>query len=182
MPSRLALRIAAAAILAIPAFAARPLDTPLGQEAGRLLDARIYQLGLNRDHAFAVKNVFEDETGAHVRMNQFYKGVRVFGGESIVHLRGGRMTEHTDALVRGLSLNASPTLGTSDALASVHQTLAPKGSYAHTPTAELVIATPEGHSRAALVYHVHTELENAVDGIKHTDFFVDAHSGSILES
>ncbi|HJV49025.1 MAG TPA: M4 family metallopeptidase [Geothrix sp.] len=181
MPSRLALRLAVAATLLAPALSA---EQPLANAARQHLDARVYQLGLSRDHSFATKNVFEEATGeAHVRMHQLYKGVRVFEGESIVHMRGGYVTEHTDALVRGLNLNVTPSLGTSEALAAAHAFLAPKGDYAYAPTAELVVATPDRTgARPALVYHVHTELENAQDGIRHTDFFVDAHSGAILES
>ena len=142
MPSRLALRLAAAAILVVPAFAARPVDSAVADEARRHLDARVFQLGLDRNHTFATKNTFEEATGeAHVRMNQFYKGVRVFEGETIVHMKGGAILGRTDALVRGLNLNVTPTLGASEAMAAAHQSLAPKGAYASTPTSELVVAT-----------------------------------------
>ncbi len=189
MPSRLAFRLAAAMVLVAPAFAARPVDTPLANEAGRHLDARVFQLGLDRNHTFATKNVVEETTGeAHVRMHQIYKGVRVFEGESIVHLRGGAVTEHTDALVRGLNLNVSPSLAASEALAAAHQSLAPKGAYTHVPTSELVVATVRREtgtrtlSAPTLAYHIHTELENGAEETRHTDFLVDAHSGAILES
>ena len=193
MPSRLALRLAAAAVLMVPAFAARPVDNPLADEAGRHLNARIYQLGLDRNHSFAPKSIFEEATGgAHVRMNQLYKGVRVFEGETIVHLRGGAVADRTDALVRGLDLNVAPTLAPSEALAMAHQSLAPRGAYAHTPTSELVVATVTREietlrgsrtlSTPALAYHIHTELENGAEETRHTDFLVDAHSGAILES
>jgi len=179
MPSRLALRLAAAALLVVPAFAARPVDSAIADEARRHLDARVFQLGLDRNAGFATKNVFEEATGeAHVRMNQFYKGVRVFEGETIVHMKGGAITGRTDALVRGLSLNVTPTLGASEAMAAAHQVLAPKGAYASTPTSELVVATV---GRPTLAYHVHTELENGAEETCHTDFLVDAHSGAILE-
>ncbi|WP_243302493.1 M4 family metallopeptidase [Geothrix oryzisoli] len=179
MPSRLALRLAAAAILVVPAFAARPVDSAVADEARRHLDARVFQLGLDRNASFATKNVFEEATGeAHVRMNQFYKGVRVFEGEAIVHLRGGAVTGRTEALVRGLNLNVTPTLGATEALAVAHQSLAPQGAYAHTPTTELVVATV---GQPVLAYHIHTELENGAAETRHTDFLVDAHSGAILE-
>jgi Zn-dependent metalloprotease len=125
-------------------------------------------------------------------MNQLYKGVRVFEGESIVHMRGGMVSGRTDALVRGLNLNVAPSLAPAEALASAHQFLAPRGAYVHAPSAELVVATvtreietlrgARAISRPALAYHVHTELENGVDETRHTDFLVDAHTGAILES
>lgn len=183
MSSPFALRlVAAAAVFVVPALAAPP-QHPLAQEAGRYLDARIYQLGLDRNHSFAERSVFEEATGtAHVRMNQFYKGVRVMDGEAIIHLRGGLVIERTDALVRGLNLNVTPALEASEALATAHQVLAPKGPYAYAPTSELVIATQiRGENRPALAYHIHTELENGQD-TRHTDFLVDARSGAILDS
>ena len=193
MPSRLALRLAATAVLLAPALSARQMDTALAHEASRHLDARVYQLGLTQDHTFALKNVFEERTGeAHVRMNQFYKGVRVFEGEAIVHMRGGLVSDRTDALVRGLHMNVSPSLDSGEALAVAHQALAPKGAYVTVPTSELVITTvtrtldtlrgSRTFSQPALAYHIHTELENGATETRHTDFMVDAHSGEILES
>ncbi|MBP1772755.1 MAG: hypothetical protein H6P99_1918 [Holophagaceae bacterium] len=193
MPSRLALRLAAAAILLAPALSARQPDSPLADTARQHLDARVYQLGLDRDHGFRAKSVFDEATGeSHVRMDQLYKGVRVFEGQAIVHMLGGAVHGRTDALVRGLNLNVSPSLAPAEALASAHQYLAPKGAYAHTPGVELVVATvtreiqtPKGtrsFSQPALAYHIHTELENGVDETRHTDFLVDAHSGAILET
>ncbi len=191
MQTRLTLRLAAAVALAAPALlGARP--DGLAAEAQRHLDARVYDLGLSRDHTFALKNVFEERSGeAHVRMRQFYKGVRVMGGEAIVHLVGGQVYDRTDALVRGLSLNVTPALGRAEALAAADRALAPKGAYASAPTAELVIAQVESElttlhgsrtvTRPVLAYHIHTELENAQE-TRHTDFLVDAHTGAVLES
>ncbi len=188
MSTSLTLRLIAAGLLLAPSLGARENQATLSDEAQRHLEARVHQLGLSRDHSFATRNVFEEASGeAHVRLNQFYKGVRVFEGESIVHLRGGVVTEHTDALIRGLALNVSPSLSAQEALAMAHGILAPRGAYAYAPTTELVIATPtespeKGRPAApSLVYHVHTELENAQDGIRHTDFLVDAHTGAVLE-
>ena len=192
MPSRLALRLAAAALLCAPALVARAPQAVLAEEAGRHLNARVYELGLDRNHSFAYKGRSESLDGAaHVRMNQLYKGVRVFEGESIVHMKGGAVVERTDALVRGLNLNVAPSLQPAEALAAAHQALAPRGTYAHAPTSELVVAqvtqdvpTARGTRsivRPALAYHIHTELENGAEETKHTDFLVDAHTGAILE-
>ena len=191
MQTRIALRLAAIAVLAIPSLlAARP--DGLAAEAQRHLDAHVYDLGLDRNHSFALKNVLEEPSGeAHVRMRQFYKGVRVLEGEAILHMMGGQVHNQTDALVRGLNLNVAPSLGRAEALAVADRVLAPKGAYAVAPTAELVIATIETEvptrmgtrtqSHPVLAYYVHTELENAHE-TRHTDFLVDARSGAVLES
>jgi zinc metalloprotease ZmpA len=170
----------------------------LKQEALRHMDARVFDMGLDRDHSFVARTSQGDELGeTHVRMDQHFKGVKVFGGESIVHLRNGEVREVTDALHRGLRLNTNPSIDASEALASAHRELAPKGAYASDPTAELVVARVERTitrpgrfgedvtrtiTSPALVYHVHTELENGAEETAHTDFFIDAHSGEVLKS
>ena len=188
--------------------AARSVENePLGGHARQYLQARVFDLGLDASHDFALRNVHHDELGEdHIRLDQFVQGVKVFGGEAIVHMRNGEVRDTTDALMRGVRLNPNPTLSRSEALAMAHEAIAPNGPYATDPTAELVFAKLErvspakriqasaddesglvvarklGALRMALVYHVHTELENGSEETRHTDFLIDAHSGEILKS
>jgi Zn-dependent metalloprotease len=181
------------ALAALPGCAAKPdslrQDALFRDARGHLAD-RIYDLGLDRSHDFTLKNIHTDTDGqVDVRVFQTFNGVRVFEGEAIIHMKDGLTLGTTDALVRGLKLNVEPSVSATEALAAAHVGLAPKGPYAVPPSAELVIAnieTPNRRgvlvSRPALVYHVHTELENGAAETSHTDFFVDAHSGEIVES
>lgn len=175
-----------ACLLAAPADQAR--TEALVREARGHLAARAFQMGLGPHAGFAFRNLVSDALGEdHVRLEQTYKGVPVFEGEAIVHLRNGRVRAVTDDLVRGLALSVEPTVGRAEALAAAHAVLAPRGAYAYEPTATLVVAglEPDGPGRATryvLAYHVHTELENGAQETKHTDFLVDAHTGRILES
>ena len=201
MRTSLALRLIASAgiVSALCAQEAARQPNPLSTHARQYLQARVFELGLDATNNFTARNVHHDELGEdHIRVDQSYQGVKVFGGEAIVHMREGAVRDVTDALVRGIKLNPTPTIGTSEALAAAHQSLAPKGAYANAPTAELVFAKVEREipvrgmirggertrtvSRMALVYHIHTELENGTEETSHTDFFVDAHSGAILKS
>ena len=201
MRTSLALRLIASAGIASALCAQEaPRQTnPLNGHAQQYLQARVFELGLDASHAFTARSVHHDEIGAdHIRVDQYYQGVKVFGGEAIVHMQDGAVREVTDALVRGIRLNPTPTLDAPEALAAAHQSLAPIGAYATVPTAELVFANVEREipvrqmnmdgertrtvSRMALVYHIHAELENGTQETSHTDYFVDAHSGEILES
>jgi len=168
---------------------------PLAGHARQLLAARAQSLGLDADHDFQIKNLLDEGEAAHVRLNQTYRGVRVFEGEAIAHLVGGNLVGTTDALARGLKLTTVPSIDASEALAAAHRDLAPKGPYATEPTAELVVARVDvpvrfGRvqelstvvQRAVLVYHVHTELENGTDETRHVDYFISAHTGEILKS
>ncbi len=201
MRTSLVLRLIASAgvVSALCAQEAARQANPLSTHAQQYLQARVFELGLDATNGFAARSVQHDELGEdHIRLDQYSQGVKVYGGEAIVHMREGSVREVTDALVRNIRLNPTPSIGTSEALAAAHQFLTPKGAYASAPTAELVFAPVEQEitipglragadrtrtvSQMALVYHVHTELENGTQETKHTDFFVDAHSGEILES
>ncbi|MCE1228377.1 MAG: M4 family metallopeptidase [Firmicutes bacterium] len=178
MRSRFALCLVAGAWALLPAFAQ---ESGVATHARQHLDARVFELGLDRDHSFKVRHIQADALldEEDVRVDQFYRGVKVFGGESILHMKNGRIRKHTDGLMRGLKLNPHASLSADEAIAVADKALAPKGPYAYAPSAELVFA-PIG-TKLALVYHVHTELENGADETAHTDFFVDAHSGKVLD-
>ena len=188
------LSVLALALAALPVGAAQPVDSvrqdALYRDARGHLASRVYDLGLDRKHDFALKNVHADADGQYdVRVHQTFNGVRVFEGEAIVHFKDGRTLGSTEALVRGLNLQVAPSISATEALAAAHAELAPKGAYALPPSAELVIANIETENRRGfkvtrptLVYHVHTELENGADETRHTDYFVNAHSGEIVES
>jgi Zn-dependent metalloprotease len=161
-------------------------------------------LGLDPDTGFKVQDVQEEADGArHVRIQQFYRGVRVWGGQAILHLdpagAEGPRGPMTDALVRPIRVEPQPNLSLAEALAVAHDGEAPRGSYARPPAAELVIwpeAVPEravagpGEAdamdyrmrvvRQHLAYHVHLELENGPAETRHNDYLVDAHTGAVL--
>jgi len=197
--------------LVTAALAAGSLNANTSQEALRVqqsserLLAKRAQLGLDADHAFHLRNSHSDQLGqAHAHFAQQYKGVRVWGGDAITHAKAdGSELPVTDALHRNIRLNVTPSLSANEALASAQADLAPRGAFSFAPTTELVIFPEEveviqGRGRGlsrdlnaedvtrqvvrfTLAYHVHTELENDQDGIQHTDYIVNAHTGAILK-
>ena len=201
---RLALSFVTAALAAGSLCARSPQETlRVNAAADRLLASRA-QLGLDADHAFALRNANSDELGqTHGHFAQSYKGVKVWGGDVITHTdRNGNDLPATNALHKNIHLNVTPSLEATEALAVAQQDLAPLGAFSYAPTSELVVypmsvevVRPGRRSlddlnatdvtrqvvRFALAYHIHTELENAQDGIRHTDYMVDAHTGAILK-
>ena len=198
-------------ILAVTLAAASPspraeVETPqLLKTASEALAGSRAELGLDADHAFQVRGAHADELGqTHGHHRQFYKGVRVWGGDAITHIdRHGVELPLTDALKRNIQLNVTASLGAAEALAAALQELAPLGAFSVTPTTELVVypetslvvrkssrraleldldatSMEQEVLRHTLAYHIHTELENALDGIRHNDYLVDAHTGAIL--
>ncbi|BDU72055.1 M4 family metallopeptidase [Mesoterricola silvestris] len=159
-------------------------------------------LGLDGQHSFAQRNAIRDEAGrTHVRFQQFYQGVPVFGGMAITHTDAtGSERPITDHLVRNIALNVQPNLAPAEAVAVAHGHLAPTGAYAQEPTAKLVVypvkalAAKAGRFQAAnaedfeeqvirhvLAYHVHTSLRNEGE-TRDTDYIIDAHTGAILDT
>ena len=204
---RLALSFITAALAAGSLFARSPQETLRVNSAADRLHANRTQLGLDADHAFNLRTSHSDDLGqTHGHFTQHYKGVRVWGGDAITHMdRDGAELPLTNALHKNIFLNVTPSLVAGEALAVAQLDLAPKGAFSYAPTTELVVfphevdvvTRPAGRQaldqeptatdvtrqvvRFALAYHVHTELENDLDGIRHTDYIVDAHTGAILK-
>lgn len=132
---------------------------------------------------FSARQVDADDLGqSHVRVDQLYRGVKVFEGEFIVHLNASSndVLDVTDDAHRGISVDVTPAIASIDAVAVAHRELSPMGAYNVEPSSELVVfRTDEGAD--LLAYHVHTELENLFE-LKHTDFMIDAHSGAVVKS
>jgi len=191
MPRSGLLATLASGLLSGPLPATPPPGEALAAAAGQALAAlQTLQPALAQDPrtTFAVRGATPDPLldGVDVRVDQYYQGVQVMGGEAIVHLRGGRPRAVTNALRPAFSLDPRPALTASEALGLAMADLAPRGPLARPPSVELVVVRmPLGPGtptrRDALVYRIHTELENGADETAHTDFLVDAHTGAIAK-
>jgi Zn-dependent metalloprotease len=190
---------------ALTAAVAKP-DVARAVQRGRdLLLAARGKMGLGADHDFVTRNAIADNMGwTHVRYDQTYRGVRVWGGEVIVHEDASqRGTQLTNDLKSGLNLGTTPSLSAADAVKIAARDLNPMGAYAHDPTAELIIY-PQVREQVranapqrttglnavdmervvtgySLAYYVQTALENGTAETRHTDYIIDAHSGKILK-
>jgi len=202
---RTALTLLTAALVAGPMFAGeRALAKDLLESSRTRVMGLRQSLGLDERHDFSVQRGHVDELWqTHTRLNQFFQGVRVWGGEVITHENAdGSFRPMTTELRRNITISVKPTLSDVEVLGLVHADLNPKGAYAYAPTTELVIfpemmevARRSGRPdremgaedvarqvlRYKLAYHVHTELENGTEETAHTDYMVDAHSGVILK-
>ena len=212
---RTALTLLTAALVAGPMFAQQSKVAPetfasiRAQEPQRVRQATDHimglraDLGLNGNHDLMAKSAGTDPMGfTHTHFQQHFLGVRVWQGDAITHMdRNGRFAPQTDALIRNISLNVTPSLSPKEAVAVANADLNPRGAYVASPSAELVIfpvmrLTPKlsrsRHTNAddfdhvaeqhLLAYHVHAELQNGADETIHRDYMIDAHSGAILKT
>ncbi|HEX2569275.1 MAG TPA: M4 family metallopeptidase [Polyangia bacterium] len=164
------------------------------------------ELGLDADHTFRARNMASDELGVnHIRYEQLYQGVRVWGGDAIVHVGAdGSLRELTNDLKTNINVATRPSLSEAYALDRAHRDLRPQGAYAYKPTAELVVYPrieervkastlrgPGGELNAediervvtgyTLAYHVRTNLHNGVGETSQMEYLIDAHTGAILK-
>jgi Zn-dependent metalloprotease len=118
---------------------------------------------------------------AHTRVQQYFRGVPVFGGQAIAHLRAnGEAFGETDDLIPNIAVNTTPTLSAAAAIAVAVADYGCSACLTETPVASLWILREAGVDH--LVYRV--DLRR-IDGSAATAMpvrFVDAHGGFIVRS
>ena len=85
-------------------------------------------MGLGTDHSFRARSTFVDERGqSHVRYDHFYRGVRVWQGDTIVHSNAaGSIT--TGRVMADIRIGTNAALSARDAVAFAHRDLQPRGA------------------------------------------------------
>jgi Zn-dependent metalloprotease len=127
------------------------------------------ELKVTRVHVDATKM-------AHVRVQQFHRGVPVFGGEAIAHLSPtGEPAGQTDNLVPKIVVNPMPRL-TADAAAA--DAIAASCPDCTRQSADLWIVRTDGVDH--LAFRVQLRQARAGAGPSLPVIFLDAHDGSVL--
>jgi Zn-dependent metalloprotease len=165
------------------------------------------EMGLDERHTFRIQRTHHDELGqAHTRLQQYYDGVKIWGGEVIAHQdKNGDFLPATYEHKKHLFINTCPSLDASSVLGIVNADLHPKGPYAFEPSVEMVIypemsrirksgyfrkaetelnATDLEHEvrRYHLAYYVRAALMNPeILELGQWDYIIDAHSGEIIK-
>jgi len=187
--------LAASIAAAVPMMAtAAPQATPLmaspvslasPQESAGLvakLATRDSSKGLSADHSFQVAAQHPGEAGTKItRANHTYKGLRVFGSESVVVTNaagdivsesvsdrrpgstGTRMLAASANTAAATVADTTPTLSATDAIALVVKSVAPSGVHRWAPSAELLIYPVMKTVRVASAVNKAESALNAVD-------------------
>jgi Zn-dependent metalloprotease len=142
------------------------------------LGAQVRGPGAPRLADLLVRRVVVDELAmTHTRLQQTYRGLPVFGGEAIVHLRAdGALSAVTDELVRDVAVSTEPRLTEAEAVRLAIESYGCADCLTAAPEAELLVLRHGG--RDHLAYRVKLRRE---DGSEHTAMpvvFIDAHSGA----
>ena len=174
----------------IPVNAQRPefsTGAPAEIEAARgvaleHLQRRLAERGIERIGDLQVTQVTIDELSmAHVRVQQYFRGVPVFGGEAIVHLQpDGRLSTETDALQRFVRVNTTPQL---DAAAAIDRAIAHYGCrdcLTDQPQAGLWILRRDEADLDHLVYRVSLSRLDGTAASSAPVIFIDAMNGGVV--
>ncbi len=168
---------------AIPTWLKGDLGTVSGEPRVAAIEAMralgpLYRRG-EGDEFEVSKEPFNDELGqTHVRLQQRYRGLRVVGGNTIVHLKGARVIGVNGDFIPEIDLNVTPALIAEVAMDIARRKL-PVTEASEIGRPELVVfITEAGTPRLAWSQQVAYE---SVDGQSHKDLlFADAATGDLL--
>jgi thermolysin len=150
--------------------------------------ARASSLGLAHLTAWAARRGITDELKvtranvdnakmAHVRVQQFHRGIPVFGGEAIAHLSAtGEAVGQTDNLVPTISVDPKARL-TADA-AAAQAIAASSCPDCARQSADLWIIRTDGKDHLAFRVELRHSRAGALPSLP--VMFIDAHNGSVL--
>jgi Zn-dependent metalloprotease len=141
-------------------------------------NARAYGL-TNAADELKVRGSRDANGFTHIRYDQYYRGIKVFEGEAISHVKNGKV-EVTNAIRGNINVNTVPSIAAATAVQRVMSELAPKGPYG-PPSANLeIVARGEDSATDRLVWHVSSLIDNEIDAPSEWQYFIDAHSGQLV--
>lgn len=127
--------------------------------------------------AFTARSVTVDADGTeHVRMDRTYRGLRVIGGDMVVHSRGGVMKSTSLTLARPVNVGVTPTLSVDDAITAAGVVFGTQ--FNAVPTASLVVFA--GRATPRLAYDVKYAGMTKDGTPQRLHYFVDALNGQVL--
>jgi len=147
-------------------------------------------LGLaNPEAEVALAGADRDALGmTHVRLDQVFQGVPVFGGQLLIHMDEKSVRDLVSGRVYGSvrGVNTKPRINATEAIEAAKSTLGHKGRFTKSPAARLVLLPHQVKDRrgsddgATLVYLVELLIIDGTANTAHHYYFVDAGDGRIV--
>ena len=173
-------------MLACGALVAASAQTPLetAQQIARAeaaaleyLASHALEMGVERGDLSVVRSDIDGQSLIHVRVRQTFRGVPVFGGEAIVHLRGsGEVLGQTNSLVGKITLDTRPRITVEAALERARTEVGCADCVTQKP--DLWVLRHEGVDH--LTYRVQARLGGAGTSPALPIVFIDAHDGRLV--
>ncbi len=167
----------------VPSVPLPLVATQIGKRPVDLVVAAVGNDAAGTANDLVVKSTDVDPSGRfHARVQQTLRGVPVWGGQAIAHLRpDGTLEEVTDELARNVAVSTTPKLTADQAAAAAEATLkcATKCTTG-APKVELVVyPSSVGHR---LAYRVELRRGAAASPTAIPVSFVDAQTGAVLSA
>ena len=141
------------------------------------LNARARQRGIS-DELKITRVTVDGMSMAHVRVQQFHRGIPVFGGEAIAHLKPtGEPSGETDDLVPDVNVDTTPRLTPMAASANARAD-SNCGACTEPSAAELWVIRQTGVDH--LAYRVQLRRTDVSGAPFLPIVFIDAHSGDVV--
>ena len=145
-------------------------------QAEQALSAHLSSVGKARAE-FVRSSAFRDELGIeHTRFQQTVNGVKVFGGEAIVHRSPIGEEVITDDFIKGVSVATTARLSDADAIAKAVSLHGGFDKLTAAPESELVIYRDQA-GKDFLTYKVQLRQEDGSHDTSMPVFFIDAQTG-----
>jgi uncharacterized repeat protein (TIGR01451 family) len=130
---------------------------------------------------FAVKRTDADTLGFHhVRLAQLHQGLRVLGGDLIVHFdRRGDAYQVNGQYVPDLAVNIQPSLTPAQAVERAQQDLHPRSKPDSKLAAEPALVVLASDGEPCLAYELTLTNDGAKAGPERWRCWVDAHKGTV---
>lgn len=176
--TRTALLSLCAGILLTAQVPDRDLPAVAQAQAHFQTNARAYGLSDSGQELKARKSRRDERGAAHIRFDQYFRGVPVFEGEAIAHVSADGSVTVTDAIRKGLNLDVRAGINRPAAQAIAAKNLGIKGPFQVTKDS-LEIVGAERAGADTLTYHFRFVVENEIDEPAQWDVFVDANTGRV---
>ncbi|PPD47259.1 MAG: hypothetical protein CTY13_05905 [Methylobacter sp.] len=133
--SPIAIGLLVALLTSPSSFAANPNSAELMLQSQQRLSSMRESLGLDENHSFQFQSVDQDQLGqTHVRFQQLYRGIRIWGGEVITHtLANQKELPLTTVHKQDIQIGIEPKLSDVDVLAIVKKDIAPRVDFTTKP-------------------------------------------------
>lgn len=149
--------------------------------AGEELARRAPEWGVDPAELRVTRVKIDELLSAHTKVQQTVRGVPVFGGEAIVHLDPwGEVQDLTDAILRDVVVDVSPTLDAEDAVEIAVDDVGGWERTSREPVAELWVLRHGGADH--LTWRIDVEQLDGSNSPARPIVFVDAHDGAIVWS
>ncbi len=159
--------------------------SPLEEQATVYLEACESFLQTEKNNSeFIITSLYTDQLGmSHVRMNQYYQGIKIYGAEIILHGKNKLNTLNGKPFRENININTTPTLSTEEAVDIVKANVPQYVEHDldkfgimpdHREKSELIIFP--GVNEGILAYHI--SIHNTP--IDRWEYFIDAQSGKVI--